>query len=62
MILVLEVNEEGTTAAAVTCESDEEEEEPPEPFTRKVNRPFLFIISDKRQGNLLFAAKIEKPQ
>ena len=62
----LKVNEEGTEAAAVTIvEIDENAiiEEDNKVYDMKINRPFLFILSNNRlpeEHNMLFMAKIEK--
>lgn len=60
---VVEVNEEGTEAAAasavVMMKRMAIREFPPEEF--KCNRPFLFIIHDKLHGGILFMGKYTKP-
>ena len=57
---VLEVNEEGTEAAAVTavvmsfcCIR--------EPFNFRANHPFLFFIQDKATRSILFLGRLVKP-
>ena len=60
---VVEVNEEGTEAAAATAQTFSSRmaliEFPPVEF--KCNRPFLFIIHDKINGGVLFMGKYKKP-
>lgn len=54
---VIDVNEEGTEAAAVTVVA------PTYSFNRGfyVNRPFFFVIRDDRSKTILFMGKIENP-
>ncbi|SFM43062.1 serpin family protein [Methanolobus profundi] len=61
----VDVQEEGTEAAAATavvideCESVEE----PEPIREfKADHPFMFFIEDKRTGCILFMGKVESPE
>jgi len=61
----LKVNEEGTEAAAVTIVAIEESAMPEEDkiYNMKVNRPFLFMLKNKRlpeDHDMVFMAKIEK--
>ena len=60
---VVEVNEEGTVAAAatgmmmgITCF------EPVEPIEFYVNKPFLFIIHETIQNSILFLGKVVHPK
>jgi serpin B len=62
---VIEVNEEGTVAAAATaifskdyCKTLFDIE--PQEFI--CNRPFLFVIHDKISNNVLFFGKLVNPQ
>jgi len=59
---VIEVNEKGSEAAAVTVvemlETAIEEEEPVE---FNVNRPFFFVIADDRTGSIMFMGKVVEP-
>jgi len=54
----IEVNEEGTEAAAATIEIGLEGELPE--FI--INRPFFFLLRDDRSGSILFIGKIVEPQ
>jgi serpin B len=62
----IDVNEEGTEAAATTeafgvagMEGLGAPEEPPIPFT--VDHPFLFLIRDNRSGGILFMGRVTDP-
>ena len=62
---VVEVNEEGTEAAAATVvgirlTSVSVPEPPPEEF--KCNRPFIFIIHSKQNNAIIFLGKYTKPE
>jgi serpin B len=55
----VEVNEEGTEAAAVTSiEMEATSAEPPQPINFTVNKPFLFAIRENSTGVILFIGKI----
>lgn len=58
----VEVNEEGTEAAAVTaivvCTS---EEVPPPPIVFCADHPFLFLIKDNKSGSILFMGRVVNP-
>ena len=61
----VEVNEEGTEAAAVTsvemrATSAIPNEEPP--FKMIVDRPFFFTISDRQTGTIIFMGAIKNPK
>lgn len=61
----IEVNEEGTEAAAATAvvmatKGAEMSEEPP-PFRFTADRPFFFAIEDERTGTLLFLGEQRRP-
>jgi serine protease inhibitor len=62
----VEVNEEGTEAAAVTGMavpmSSGPEPPPPPPFKMIVDRPFLFLIADEPTGTILFMGLIFEPK
>jgi serine protease inhibitor len=57
----VEVNEEGTEAAAVTSVGMATSAAPTESFIMRVDRPFLFLIRDSRSGTILFLGKIIDP-
>ena len=60
----IEVNEEGTEAAAVTAaniDSSGPEIRPPKPFRMVVDHPFLFIIEDMQTGTILFMGLVHNP-
>jgi serine protease inhibitor len=59
----VDVNEEGTEAAAVTIVSVKSEiaMRPLPPFKMIVNRPFLFMIADRVSGVILFAGIVNDP-
>lgn len=54
----IDVNEEGTEAAAVTSVSIAETSAPAESFYMKVNRPFFIAITDDQTGTILFMGSI----
>jgi serpin B len=59
----VDVNEEGTEAAAVTSvgvRATAVHVEPPT-FYMEVNRPFLFAIRDSQSGEVLFLGVVQKP-
>ena len=60
----VDVNEEGTEAAAVTMlmvEAAGMEMNPPKPFEMIVDRPFLFLIEDKETRTILFMGAVFDP-
>jgi serpin B len=57
----IEVDEKGTEAAAVTSIGFELTSMPPQATEFRVDRPFVFVISEKASGAVLFAGKIENP-
>lgn len=61
---VVEVNEEGTEAAAVTSVQVgiTSVQQPRPPFKMVVDRPFLFAIRDTRTGLVLFLGAVYEPQ
>lgn len=61
---IVEVNEAGTVAAAVTTVTiiaTVVPADPPQPFQMIVNRPFLFFIEDKQAGTILFMGAVFDP-
>jgi serine protease inhibitor len=60
----VEVNEEGTEAAAVTSIAVRATSAMPNeqaPFSMIVNRPFFFAISDRQTGSIIFMGTINDP-
>ncbi len=53
----VDVNEEGTEAAAATGITMHESA----PFTLRVDHPFIFIIQDNETGNILFMGRMVNP-
>lgn len=58
---VIEVNEEGTKAAAVTGVEVGLTSLPPERLVLVLDRPYLFFIREKHSGSVLFAGKLTDP-
>ena len=58
---VIEVNEEGSEAAAATAVEIMETSLPPEPDIIVINQPFIFMIREKFSGTLLFTGKLMDP-
>lgn len=59
----IDVNEEGTEAAAVTGVMVSETSAPADdPFVMEVNRPFFFAITDNETGAILFMGFISNPE
>lgn len=57
----IEISEKGTEAAAVTSVGVRLTSARPEPVvTMTVDRPYLFFIADRNNGNILFAGKVVK--
>ena len=54
----VEVNEEGTEAAAATSVEVALSAMVPGPFTMRVDRPFAFVIRESRTGAILFIGKV----
>jgi len=59
---VIEVNEEGTEAAAATSVEISLTSLPPKTPVIKINRPFLFFIKEKSSGIILFGGKLMDPR
>jgi serine protease inhibitor len=61
---VMEVNEEGTEAAAATSVGivATSLREPQQPFQMIVDRPFFYAIRDRQTGSVLFMGQIVDPQ
>ena len=58
---VIEVNEEGSEAAAATAVEIMETSLPPEPENITINEPFIFFIREKHSSSILFAGKLMDP-
>lgn len=58
---VIEVNEEGTEAAAATVVGIVLTSQRLSPLSFTANRPFFFVIRDDRSGSILFMGKIMDP-
>lgn len=61
----VQVDEEGTEAAAVTAvvmARPTSASDPPPPPVIRFDRPFVYAIYDKTSGTILFIGKIEKPE
>ncbi|MEW6127671.1 MAG: serpin family protein [Acidobacteriota bacterium] len=59
---VVEVNEEGTEAAAVTSITMRTTSLGPPPFRMVVDHPFFFAIREKQSGAILFMGSIVEPK
>jgi serine protease inhibitor len=57
----VEVNEEGTEAAAVTGIEMRTTSAPPQPVSFVVDRPFLLAVRDDQTGALLFIGQVNDP-
>jgi serine protease inhibitor len=57
----VEVNEEGTEAAAVTIVAIEKNMTGPKTIPFYVNKPFLFVITEKSTGAILFMGTVKNP-
>jgi serpin B len=57
----VELNEEGTEAAAVTSTEIGVTSVGQSPIDFRLNRPFLFVIMERSTGAILFTGKIENP-
>jgi len=58
----VEVNEEGTEAAAVTSVAIVASALPGQPFDMVVDRPFFCAIRDNETGTLLFVGSVVEPE
>ena len=57
----IEVNEEGTEAAAVTIVAIDKLSAGPQNIQFQVNRPFLYVITEKDTGAILFMGTVKNP-
>jgi len=58
----VDVNEEGTEAAAATAVVVALELAPMRPLVFRADHPFVFLIRDKRTGSILFMGRVMDPQ
>jgi len=58
----IDVNEEGTEAAAATAVGMRAGGAPPKPITIRADRPFLFLIRDEVSGSILFMGRVSDPR
>lgn len=58
----VEIDEEGTEAAAVTVVAIGETSANPGPKFMRIDRPFLFVIRENDSGTILFIGKIVEPE
>jgi serine protease inhibitor len=60
----VDVNEEGTEAAAATgvVVGLRSAAPPPKPKYFKADHPFLFLIRDHKTGTMLFLGRVENPR
>jgi len=60
----VEVNEEGTEAAAATAAVGKAAAAPPreQPIIFQADHPFLFLIRDTRSGSILFLGRMSNPK
>ena len=57
----INVNEEGTEAAAATAAVGKARGMPPPIPTFRADHPFIFLIRENSTGNLLFLGKVVSP-
>jgi len=57
----IDVNEEGTEAAAATAVVLGSRSLPPEPLIFRADHPFLFLIRENQTGSILFIGRVLKP-
>jgi serpin B len=57
----VDVNEEGTEAAAATGVAEGQEAEPVAPPVFRADHPFVFLIRDNRSGSILFLGRLTNP-
>jgi serpin B len=58
----VDVNEEGTEAAAATGVVARVASAPPPPPVVRADRPFVFLIRHEATGNILFLGRVKRPQ
>ena len=57
----VEVNEEGTEAAAATDVGEAGADEPEPPPVFRADHPFVFLIRDAKSGSVLFVGRVANP-
>src|SRR5262249_53190894 len=57
----VDVNEEGTEAAAATAVGIEEEKAPPPPPVFRADHPFVYLIRDNKTGSTLSRGGLSAP-
>jgi serpin B len=57
----VDVNEEGTEAAAATAVAVGADSEPPPPPVFRADHPFVFLVRDNRSGSVLFLGRLANP-
>jgi serpin B len=57
----VDIDEEGTRAAAVTIETVQAISLPANPFDLRLDRPFLWAIEHRESGTLLFLGRVTDP-
>jgi serpin B len=60
----VDVNEEGTEAAAATAVIARPTAAPPggEPVEFRADRPFIFAVRDRKTGSILFLGRVANPK
>jgi serpin B len=58
----VEVNEEGTEAAAATGVQMALTSVAPPPPVFRADHPFIFLIRDNKSGSILFLGRLENPE
>lgn len=57
----VEVNEQGTEAAAATAIGMRATALPPPPIEFRADHPFLFLIRERQTGSILFLGRVTNP-
>jgi serpin B len=57
----VDVNEEGTEAAAATAVGVETKSKPPPPPAFRADHPFVYLIRDNKSGAVLFLGRLSDP-
>jgi serpin B len=59
---LVEVDEQGTVAAAATAATGTQDGLVSEPSTLRIDQPFLFLIRDTQSGGILFMGHVVDPR